>query len=292
MLVFRCLLPLLATAALVQAQSFLIPIENYGWLDQYSMNTRHNLVGNDACVPTSTTNALTFLQNFYPAIYGTTLSGSGYAAWQDTDSALIGFMDTQANIGTYDPQFVYGLQSYLTNIGAAPVYMSGTFFDAGWGGSYPRPDFISQGHPTIAFLLDALDSNSALVTTISYFGGGGHGILVNGVTWDTISNTGTLSFIDPLNPSQNYSGSTPTGGTLQTTGLLSLEPSGNLKLTYDQYQGGLPFSPSDFATVEAVIDGALALNPVPEPATGALLLLGGIALFVVRRRGGCTRPGC
>lgn len=280
------LLALGLTIAGVQAQSVLIDITKYGWMDQYSMNTRHNLVGNDACVPTSTTNALTFLQNFYPAIYDTTLSGSGYTAWQSTDDSLISYMGTQANVGTYDTQFVYGLQNYLTNINAAPVYMSGVFFDAGWGGSYPKPAFITEGHPTISFLLDALGVNSALITTISYFGGGGHGILVNGVTWDSISNTGTLAFVDPLNPSQNYSGTTPTGGTLQTTGLLSLDTSGNLKLTYDQYQGGLPFSPSDFATVEAVIDGALALNPVPEPAPITLLALGGfsVVLLAVRRK--------
>ncbi len=282
------LLYLTLGSTLVHSQSVLLPIADYGWLDQYSMNARHNLVGNDACVPTSTTNALTFLQNTYPEIYGTTLSGTGYSDWEDTDSALIGFMDTQAGQGTYDPQFVYGLQSYLTSISAAPIFLTGMFSDAGWGGSFPKPSFVTDGHPGVSFLFNALNTNSALVTTISYIGGGGHGILVNGLDWNSTTNTGTLYFIDPLNPSQNYSSTSPypgDGPTLQTSGTLSLNVSGHLKLTYNQYQGGLPFSGGDFEIVEAVIDGGLALNPVPEPSALLLLLLAALAIARLRRNG-------
>lgn len=273
-----------STLASGLAQSVLIDVSDYGWMDQYSMNRRHNLVGNDACVPTSTTNALTFLQNFYPTIYGTNLSGVGYTEWEDTDSALIGFMGTTAGNGTYDPQFVYGLQSYLTSINAPPVFLDGIFAGAGWGGSYPKPAFVDEGHPTTGFLFDSLSSNSALVTTISYTNGGGHGILVNGLSWDSLTNTGTLYFIDPLDPSQAYSGTTGLGPTLQTSGSLSLNEHGHLLLSYNQYQGGLPYSNNDFEMVDAVIDGALALNPVPEPSTVLLLGIAAAVAFVRRRR--------
>ncbi len=262
---------LVLAAAGARAQSVLLPASYYGWLDQYSMNAPHNLVGNEACVPTSSVNALTFLQNFYPAIYGTSLSGPGYSDWVATDSLLIGFMDTQPNVGTYDPQFVYGLQDYFSSINAAPVYLSGMFSDAGWGGSYPQPSFISDGHPDLPFLFGALNANSALITLISYTGGGGHGLLVNGLTWDADTSTGTLSFIDPLDPSQAYAGMDPLGPTLQTSGTLALNEFGHLKLTYNQYQGGLPYNGSDFAVVEAVLGAALALNPVPEPSVALLL---------------------
>jgi hypothetical protein len=66
-------------ASLAPARAQLLDIGLYGHLDQYSMNAPHNFVGNEACFPTSSTNALTYLQNAYPGLYGTSLSGANYA---------------------------------------------------------------------------------------------------------------------------------------------------------------------------------------------------------------------
>ena len=279
----------LGAAIRLSAQTIL-PISEYGYMDQYSMNTRHNLVGSDACVPTSTTNALTFLQNSNPSIYGTALSGSGYVNWRDTDDSLISLMGTQAGAGTYDTQFVYGLVNYFATLNVPAPTLSGVFHNAGWGGQYPRPSYISEGHPTTTFLRDALAQNAALVTTISYTSGnGGHGILVNGIAWDDQSKTGTLYFVDPLDPSQNYNASLDPqvlGPTLQTTGSISLDLFGHIVLTYDQYEGGLPFNggSANFSTVSAVVDGALALYAVPEPGSVALLGIACVFLLIRRRQ--------
>lgn len=255
----------------------LIPITYYGYLDQYSMNAIHNLVGNDACVPTSTTNALTFLQNFYPEIYGSALSGTNYSDWKTTDSILIGLMGTQANVGTYDTQFVYGLNAFFDTINLPAPVLTGVFYDAGWGGAYPRPSYISDGHPTLSFFESMLMENAAVITTISYLNGGGHGILVNGIDWNSETQTGTLYFVDPLDPSQNYDAQQDPevlGPTKQTMGTLSLNEHGHILLTYDQYEGGLPYSSGNYASVSAVIDGALALRVIPEPSAGVLLMMG------------------
>lgn len=281
---------LLAAAAPLPAQTYseYIDISLYGYLDQYSMNASHNFVGNEACIPTSSTNALTYLQNAYSSVYGSSLSGSTYTSWKATDSLLIADMGTTASEGTYYTQFVYGLNQFFDDQpSVSKPQFSGMFYDAGWGGLYPKPSYVTEGHPTAEFMAESLDAGAALITLIEYTGGGGgHGILVNGFTWDSSTSTGTLLFIDPLNPSQNYSDTTGTGPTLQTTGTLTLNEFGNLLLTYDQYEGGLPYSSGEFSTVSAVIDGALALT-VPEPSTWMLTGLGlALCLGMLRRRTG------
>lgn len=37
-------------------------------MDQYSMNQENSIVGNEACVTTSSVNALVYLQNLNPAL--------------------------------------------------------------------------------------------------------------------------------------------------------------------------------------------------------------------------------
>ncbi len=52
---------------------------SFGWLDQFSLNSEaYNYVGPQACVPTSSVNVMTYLQNVAPSYFGTSLTGSTY----------------------------------------------------------------------------------------------------------------------------------------------------------------------------------------------------------------------
>ena len=299
------------TAATLEAQTFstVIPSSDYGYLDQYNMNTAESLVGDDACVPTSTTNALTLLQNLNPGVFGTGLSGSTYTQWQATDHALIHDMGTTANNGTSYVRIPYGINSYLGSLPTnytSSITLSGQFSTGGWDRSYPQPSYISAVNPTAAFIYNALLNLDGVLLSIDYsnrngvYTSGGHELLANGITWDSTLNSGTISFIDPLDPSQTY-GSTPgsdntypaTGPALETTGTIALLGSGSgspgsLLLEYDQYNGTdtspNPVSDGPFYREFATIDNVLALGVVPEPSNyGMLLSLAALGLIVRRR---------
>lgn len=218
-------------------------VSRYGWLDQYSMDTRHSFVGNEACVPTSSTNALTYLQNAVPQIFGDVLSGTTYAQWEDTDDYLIHQMKTTAGGGTAYDDFVYALHTYITETkGFSEVQFSGFFPDSIWRPKLPQPSYIQSGITSIPTLTNALAAGSAVLVSIRYADGGGHELLVNGLTWDPSTNTGTLYFIDPLDPSENYSPAVPTGPTKQTSGTITLLADGSLELEYSQYSNRLPYT--------------------------------------------------
>ena len=240
----------------------LIPVSYYGWLDQYSITDRH-FVGDEACVPTSSTNAMTFFQNINPSIFGTDLSGTTYADWMSTDEILIDLMNTTVGNGTDDDRFVWGLSLYLSLMKEFPeVQFTGVFPPDDWSTSYPQPSYVQTGVPSIAFISNALAAGSAVLVGISYNHGytGGHELLFNGLTWDPVTNTGTAYFIDPLDPSENYSPDVPTGPVKQTTGQLSLNRDGSIELNYNQYGGGLPYDGSNYSNAPAFLQTVLSVG--------------------------------
>ncbi len=315
LLLFAVATWLLIGAAGAQTLSASIDASLYGYLDQYSMNTENNFVGDEACVPTSSTNAMTLLQNLYPSIYGTSLTGTTYSNWHDTDNTLISLYGTTGgnNGGTYDNRFVNEFYKYIvvdngfTNTTFAGVFPS----NDGWTVKYPAPSWVTFGEPTANFLYNSLVNASGLLLGISYSNSsgvatsGGHELLANGIVWDTTTNTGTISFIDPLDPSSskvdqaatyiNGSSATPataydqsTGPALGTTGKLSLTSNGTLLLEYDQYDvTGITVpnpTSANYDRVYATIDTALSVGVVPEPSTYALLVLGFVFYGVIAYR--------
>ena len=77
-------------------------VSNYGWLDQYSLNSFFpTFVGDEACVPTTSTNGMTFLQQVCPNVFGFALTGVTYSNWEDTDAYLINIMGTAIVHQTY-----------------------------------------------------------------------------------------------------------------------------------------------------------------------------------------------
>ncbi len=265
-------------------------ISLYGWMDQYSItntvNGEMNAVGPEACVPTSSVNALVYLQNLNPPLFGTVLTGgTSYSDWYNTDLSLINLYGTTYANGTYYRQFVYALQTFIQQThGFSQVSFASMFPSGIWNLQYPVPSFNVDGLPTIDFLTGELSLQAALLVSIKYSNGGGHELLANGITWDTNSSTGTLLFVDPLHPSVNYNGTNVLGNALETTGTLSLDSNGAVQLNYSQYGGNLTNNTNTFNNVSVTLSGALGLTLVPEPSTMALLLLSGAAAFVVVRR--------
>ena len=210
----------------IKAQSVSNPVGQYGWLNQNSLDTANSSIGADACHPTSMVNALTYLQNINPSLFGTNLTGgtnisstqgspNSYNNWVNTDQTLIGLMGTYPGSGTAPANGVPGTEVYLLRIG------------------YYSDITVQQNMSvTLAALTNALNNGEAVVGAIAYVSGnGGHTLLING--YDTNSTNGTLYFVDPLDPSQNYSGTNVLGPVRQTSGTLT-DSNGAYILRYHQ----------------------------------------------------------
>jgi hypothetical protein len=150
--------------------------------------------------------------------------------------------------------------------------------------------FNSNSTITIPFIETALEDNAALLVSIDYTGtnGGGHEILVNGLQWNG-TDSGTLYFVDPLDPSQQYNGTNVLGPTLQTESESFTKTNGELLLTYSQlHDNNLTNSPpnpaDDTIIAQAYVRGGLSLTVVPEPSTYALLALGALFLIIALSR--------
>lgn len=280
----------LLTGGLAQAETYdvRLPVAQYGWLDQYSVGG--DTAGAELCAPTSSTNVMTFLQNAYPEVFpDNALTGSSYADWIDTDTTLRGPDLMDSVDGTTEANFVFGISTYITQtMGFSGVAFAGRYnFDEWDGSTHPIPDFVTDEMPTAGFIYQALSLGKGFIANLGYESGGGHVIAVNGLEWDTTTETGKLYFVDPLDPSHYDGSGNPEGPAKQTFGLLSLTDDGELELVYEQYHGDLPYDPEgNYRPATAVIRGALAIAPVPEPGTLGLLVAGGALLgfAVVRRR--------
>ncbi len=294
----------LAAAALVCCHPFAVSAAGYtniynnsyfSWLDQYSLTNGN--IGSQACVPTSAVNALTYLQNVAPGYFGTSLTGTNYDSWLNTGYTLASpaYLDTTTN-GTMLYRLPYALNSYVvTNKGFSSVTFSGQFAtNNGWVSPYDRPTNVAAVNPTTAFLTNALSLGSAIMFSIEYYGtNAGHEMTLTGLRWDDTNannvidfeENARLFFIDPLDSSTNYSPDTPMGPAKFSEGQIWFEASNSsLRLTYEQYAGGLPYTSSYSSSTNSFID-AFYTATVPEPSTGALLTLSlvGLAGYLIRR---------
>jgi hypothetical protein len=312
---------LLATAA--RAQTTYTSIQNvssYGWLDQYSLNTlQYNFVGSEACVPTSSVNTMTYLQNIAPGYFGTNLTGLTYADWINVDTTLISpdYMNTgpagATNEATFYNRIHFGLNKYVVqDQGFTGVQFSGMIPSFVWDNPAspppePRPATIADSLPTWQFLYDSLISGSGTVLGLTYTSlNGGHAVSLGGFDWTDLNGNGRidfdenalLHFVDPLDPTR---GTDPSGGAKFTTGKIwevevpdptnSAVVYNTLELAYEQYVGtnlwgGLSGGVgSDYGPTALYLTTAVAMT-VPEPSTYALLAISaaGLVGYVLRRR--------
>ena len=252
----------------------------FGWLDQYSMVP----LGATACVPTSATNAMTFLQGANPTYFGTTLTGFNYSSWVSTTTTLMSssYMDTTSADGTIYNHIPYALTKYITgDCGFANVSFSGMFPANYWSDAYPKPTYMTDGLPSWSFLLGALKTNQATIFSFSSGPGMGHESTAVGFNWLDDNNDGiiqqsenaTISFVDPLDPAASYTGGLPDGTAKMTTAQIwnaGDAAGGELKITYNQYAGSLPYT-GNYELYTGSIDTMFAI--VPEPQIIALLVL-------------------
>jgi hypothetical protein len=243
-------------------------LAEYGFLDQYLLNSRHNFIGNEACGPTSSVNAMIYLQNRFPGIYGTQLTGgSSIYEWENTADLLISpdYMDTQpatpgdpGSGGTTDGQFFHGLRKYIVEtLGFAQT-------------RFTQQGLVTNKDPSWQFLYKALRAKEALIIAIEYTGGGGHFLVMYGLDWTDRNGDGVIQksenavafLLDNLDPSLVYSPlDTPVGPPKPVPVHIWNEPGHSaLHFAYNQYQGGLPYQADDYEQVIGTISGALAMT--------------------------------
>jgi hypothetical protein len=296
-------------------------VSSYGWLDQFSLNTlEYNFVGAEACVPTSSVNTMTYLQNSFSSYFGTNLTGTPYTNWIDVDATLISpdYMNTgpkgATNEATAYNRLHFGLNKYVvqdSGRGFSNVQFSGRIPSFVWDNpaSPPpeeRPATIADSLPTWQFLYDSLISGSGTVLGLTYTNlKGGHAVSLGGFDWTDSNGNGRidfdenalLHFVDPLDPTRGTDPD-PIGGAKFTTGRIweveipdptnSAVVYNTLELAYEQYAGtnlwgGASGGSTDYGLAAAYLTTAVAMT-VPEPSTYALLGLGVVAVIMFLRR--------
>lgn len=270
-----------------------------GWLDQYLLDDLPPPapdLGSDACAPASAVNAMVYLQNKYPEIFGTLLAGTNQIQWAETAALLAGptYMDTIPGVGTVPViDLPLGLRSFLSDRGFATTRVSGMLPQGTPGGLLQElvgslPSDYVEGVPTFDYFATALRGGSPLTVSILYEGRTtGHNVLVTRVDWtgSGAAATGMMEFIDPLDPANYDTNGFPVSLKV-TTGMVSILPaisltntngvvdtlSNVIALDYLQYQGNLPYNGTNYAQTLALIGGATILQ-VPEPRVIPLVLI-------------------
>lgn len=237
------------------------------------------LIGDSACAPTSVVNSFVYLEQRYPAIFGRSLvpdtdSDQAYDPEELKAVALTlageAYMNTTDADGTQDGYMAYGKEKYMGERAPDKTLYRAVAEGAWDGPAGLQPDWYQAGTvPTIEFLYEALSGAFDVevgVTWTSPGETGGHWITAYGLTFDTLTQEGSLSFIDPWEA-------------VDLTGLLEILPSGQIQLTY---QGGA----ADPDTLTSIIDIIVAETAaaIPEPAVLFLFGAAGLTLLVVRRR--------
>ena len=275
----------------------------YGYFCQYSIP---NTLAGESCAPASATNALQFLQSSYgDQLGGVELVGSGYDGWNQTAQTLQVFFGTTEDETTSGPGMTAGLDSYVESIGASSLLT----FDAvsvDTSADHPGeeyPDWVQQGTtPTFLDFYDWMSGGAGVYFLIKYadgfgvFGGyegdlGGHVLAMVGLDWDDTNGDGVVDqdegarffAIDPLDPSQDYSGSDVLGPAKITELAVWQEQEGGLlQFNYLQYHGALPYDGSNYGLANGFVAGGLAISVIPAPATWVVAVA--IGAFGSRRR--------
>lgn len=185
---------------------------NYGYLWQYSVAPP---IGAEACGPTSTTNAFTYLQNTQSSQLGSVLTGNDYNSWKATADILRGedYMKTgpagSANEGTSYLNLAKGMQQYAQDRGAK-IQFNGMMSDkVPTNGKMPKWVKTQDNGPTIEQLYEMLAGGAGVVMGMNHLLDG-HIVTLAGMKWKDDNGNGivdqgeaTLSVIDPLDPSSN-----------------------------------------------------------------------------------------
>ncbi|MEO2190908.1 MAG: hypothetical protein ABGY24_00540 [bacterium] len=206
---------------------------DYGYLWQYSIPPS---LGAEACGPTSTTNAFTFLQNTQGDRIGNQLTGSNYDAWLANAQILAAndYMDTggfgSSHPGTLPFNLAKGMVQYAQhwhtqNPDRAKIQFDGVVpllppvatdpsYYPPWVERPPQGPTIEQLYGMLAggagVVMGMIQQDASTHQILS-----GHIVTLAGMEWndngDGIMDQGeaTLSIIDPLDPSSYYGNTDP-----------------------------------------------------------------------------------
>ena len=235
----------------------------FGHLDQAA--TSCPLMG---CGATAAVNSFVYLQNKYPATFTTPLVPTAGATMTQADMvAVSNDLAQRMGIGaegTSIERFILGKMEYLEakNKGRTKYAAQLTL---AWASTVPKPDFVKdRTPPTLSFIASEIRAGEDVE---AFLAGpdGRHFITLTGVSYDDQSNTGTLTFIDPL------------GGKDTTASITGVDAN---QLAHVKYQIGGKLQ-------EFVIAHVVSESPVPTPEPSTLVLLGaglGAGLIARRRR--------
>jgi hypothetical protein len=290
----------------LRAQSASETLSYFGQLGQGNAGvTGSQDLKDNACVPTSVANGLTFLENYanfaldVPSPF--TVSPNNYAAV----NALVTAMNTDADGTAYSDKF-NGLQEYLSDTGANPapsVYIFGQASPASKGGvPVVNAGINLEGvNPTVNFLLVNLLNNNAIELGLQWGAwdgntfkpDGGHSVTLDSLRYDAASKSGTLGIIDPWGANTVSNHANTSAGDFDVTFSIV---NGFIYITYPLTVADNPAdfdlgsdAPKEAGFVIGSGQTARVLNVVVEavPDSGATALLLGcglVALYLFRRK--------
>lgn len=255
--------------------------DSYGHVYQYDVP----VIGPMACCPTSAANSFNYLQNRFPAVYGSVLTSSPPTT---ADVQVIGgaqYMNTDRANGTTDALSVWGRYLYIesrrpfqTEYSCQVAIVNGQPVSdhtvIPWPDNRPIPTFLNNtpgavSVPTWQFLYQNLQRGADVGLAISYLEGGvvtgGHCVTVHRISFDDRNNNG---IIDP------------------GEGSISLvNPARRTEITYDLRQNqdlgtlnGHSYLIVDYDGRTAFIQVAVAEYPSPQAVPGTIGT-GGIAVL-------------
>ncbi len=231
------------------------------------------------CGPTAAVNSFVYLQNAFPNTYKAPLVPAGKAV--DVANALNGkdFMNTCCTAGgTAVEDFILGKMAYLEQqdkgVTTYAAQMSAAWDPLGHPG-VPKPSSVTDNmKPTVGFIAEELKAREDVEVALKPLVGPGHYLTLTGITFDTDTGKGTISFVDP------------NGGKAGTAAIMQ-GPGDNVSIVTDYMID---------SQVTRIV-GAVAESPVPEPSTvlllgTALAGVGGVSWRRYRRRSSATRGHC
>jgi hypothetical protein len=261
----------------------------FGYLNQLEPEIT-NSFGNNGCVPTSSVNAMVYLQNIAPGTFGNRLAGSTYNDWIETDLQLgSNYLGTTPTGATPNNGIQSGLQNYFNDLGFTNVQVNAQLFVNTTNSS----GNALSSFPTIQFFQSALSGSYPIIFGFAAAALGHEGV-ATGLTWDPMSGSGTLDFIDPMYASLGNARTGPAVATTASISLVStnlpfLDGSGfTTSITdalYITYNSSLYGSNSGYISSAVLfMDNSGGYGAIPEPSTYALFGIGAIGMLMVMRR--------
>jgi len=215
------------------------------------------------CGATAAVNSFVYLQNAFPDVYTTPLVPKAGATLTQDDMVKVANdlaqrMGTGPN-GTSIENFILGKMDYIESKDKGrTTYAAQLALE--WDSPTPRPGFVTdKTPPALSFIARELKDGEDVEAFLAG-PAGRHFITLTGISYDDQTNTGTLSFVDPL------------GGKDTTAQITGLDGANLIHVKYT----------IDGELQEFVIGNVVA-ESVPELSTLGLLTAAGAALTVWRQ---------